>query len=122
MATCGAVIRGGASLACFCGPPAVGVGWVGTSGGVMCRYGASNGSGKCAGGAAISQERCWATCVASAVGVGPAGVAVSRVAGGVGAPTPLVVSRVANEADAEVASALGDRPVSVGLPNPSLVM
>ena len=76
-ATCGAVTCGGGSPPCFfCGPVVAGVGWVATSGGGIRINGAVKGSGKCAGGAARSQNPSWATSVASGVAVGAAGVAV----------------------------------------------
>src|SRR5258708_9596166 len=80
----------------------------------MCTYGASNGSGKCAGGAALSQKRCWATCVGSGVGVGLASAsAVSVEPADVEVPNPVGVPALD-----KVPAAIGADAISVEVPLP----
>jgi hypothetical protein len=82
----------------------------------MCTYGPGKGSGKCAGGEAMSQKRCWAICVAIRVGWGGAiGTTVETVVGrdaaSVGVPLPLWVLTLG-----EVAAVVGTSAASVEVP------
>ena len=84
----------------------------------MCTYGPGKGSGKCAGGEAMSQKRCWAICVALRVGWGGAigstvETVVGRDAASVGVPLPLWALTLD-----EVAAAVATNAASVGVPLP----